>query len=287
MMNKAESGRSPLHRPGLLALSLLGALAGNSCAAKQSDPGAFWAEHDDSSTETIDHAAWQTILDGYLRPGDPSGIHLFDYRALKASAADRETLTGYLAYLQELDPRRYSRTEQMAYWINFYNALTVEVVLGGYPVDSIRDIHEGILPLTGPWDDVHATVAGQDLTLNNMEHDILRPFWRDPRIHYAVNCASLGCPNLATRAYTPANLEELLDQGARDYINHPRGVEVLDDSFAVASSIYDWFREDFGETEADVIAHLLRYADADLAEQIEGFDGALEYEYDWSINAAR
>ena len=134
----------------------------------------------------------------------------------------------------------------MAYWINLYNALTVKVVLDAYPVDSIRDIHEGVSRLPAPWGDVHTNVAGQDLTLDQIEHGILRPIWRDERIHYAVNCAAYGCPHLLETAFTAANTESLLDAGARDYVNNPRGVDVVDDDFIVISSIYEWYAEDFG-----------------------------------------
>ncbi len=245
-----------------------------------------FAEHDETNPDSLAHDEWQAILDVYLNTGDESGIHLFDYASLKANAADRARLGSYLAMLQEVDPRRYRRDEQMAYWINFYNALTVEVVVDGYPVDSIRDISRSIIPKQGPWGDAHATLLGRDLTLDNIEHDILRPIWKDPRIHYAVNCASRGCPNLAPQAYTADRLEEMLEQGARDYINHPRGVEILDESFGVASSIYNWFVEDFGGNEAGVIEHLLQYAAPELARQIESFDGGFEYEYDWALNAS-
>ena len=269
---------------GLLALSWLAA----GCAAGgSSGAGVSWEEHDDRNANTIAHSAWQAILDGYLRTDDPSGIHLFDYGGLQANEADRERLRGYLADLEAVDPRTYSRDEQMAYWINFYNALTVETILGEYPVDSIRDIHEGIVPLSGPWGDERATVLGQRLTLDNMEHDILRAIWKDPRIHYAVNCASLGCPNLAPEAYTAARLEEMLERAARDYVNHPRGAELLDEAFGVVSSIYTWFQEDFGGNEAGVIAHLLRYAEPELKGALRGFEGSLDYEYDWDLNDAR
>ena len=260
--------------------------------AAASEWTAFWSERDDANQEQVDHRAWQSILDTYLRtdssaPADDratptSGVNLFDYAALKGNAADRERLAGYLTSLQALDPRRLSAAEQMAYWINFYNALTVRVVVDDYPVDSIWEIHEGWLD-TGPWDDVHAQVAGRDLTLNDIEHRILRPIWRDERIHYAVNCASLGCPNLAPKAYAAATLEEQLEQGAADYVNHPRGASLIDGELVV-SSIYDWYEEDFGDSEAAVIKHLLKYADAELAAQLRSYDRGLDYEYDWSLN---
>ena len=205
-------------------------------------------------------------------------------RSRRSSAEDAAKLADYLAHLQAHDPRTYPRAEQKAYWINFYNALTVQVVVNAYPVDSIRDIHESWIPLSGPWDDIHAQVAGQELTLNNIEHGILRPIWRDNRIHYAVNCASYGCPNQSPTVFTAANTEELLDASARAYINHPRGVDFVDDDFLMISSIYNWYVEDFGNSQETVFAHLIRYAEAGLAARLKDFAGSVDYEYDWNLN---
>ncbi len=243
----------------------------------------FWNASDETNTETIDHSTWQNLLTTYLS-SHPSGVNRFDYAALKASAEDRTKLTDYLTHLQAHDPRAYARAEQKAYWINFYNALTVQVVVNAYPVDSIRAIHESWIPLSGPWDDVHAQVAGQELTLNNIEHGILRPIWRDNRIHYAVNCASYGCPNQSPTVFTAANTEELLDASARAYVNHPRGVDFVDDDFLVISSIYNWYVEDFGNSQENVLAHLIQYAEAGLATRLKDFAGSVDYEYDWSLN---
>jgi hypothetical protein len=273
--------------PAALTVLAAGAwLGAGNCATNGPDPLVSWADHDNENAETIDHGEWQAILDGYLRTGDPSGIHLFDYGGLKANPSDRARLQGYLSHLEAVDPRLHSRDEQMAYWINFYNALTIETVVEDYPVDSIKKIHRGIVPLSGPWGDERATVAGQRLTLDNMEHDILRALWGDPRIHYAVNCASLGCPNLMPTVFTAANLEEMMDAAARAYVNHPRGVELMDEMFGVASSIYTWFQEDFGGSEAGVVEHLLRYAKPELAERLRSFEGGFDYEYDWDLNDA-
>ncbi len=263
-----------------------GAFVALSCGDPALDADVSFADSNEANRASIPHDDWQAILDGYLHTGDESGIHLFDYAGLKASEADHARLRNYLESLQALDPREYRRDEQMAYWINFYNALTIEVVLTEYPVDSIRDISRSLIPLQGPWGDARAQLLGRDLTLDNIEHDILRPIWKDPRIHYAVNCASIGCPNLAPMAFTADALEAMLDQGARDYVNHPRGVELMDEAFGVASSIYTWFAEDFGGDEAGVIAHILEYAEPELVEQIRAFEGGLEYDYDWTLNAA-
>ena len=267
-----------------LAVALIGAtLFAVACGAPEPVEIAGWDAADETSVERIDHGAWQEVLDLYVAT-DESGVNLVDYEGLAANAGDTAKLNGYLEYLEGLDPRDYSRAEQMAYWINFYNALTVKVVLDAYPVETIRDIHEGVVPYTGPWDDVHARVAGEDMTLNHMEHGILRPIWKDERIHYAANCAAYGCPHLLDTAFTAANTEELLDDGARAYVNNLRGVDVVDEDFIVISSIYDWYAEDFGDTEASVMEHLRRYADGELAAFLQSFDGAIEYDYDWSLN---
>ncbi len=247
-----------------------------------------WDAGADSNTATIDHSAWQSLLDAFVLAHE-SGVNRVDYAALKASPSDRAALRDYLAMLQSIDPREYSRAEQKAYWFNFYNALTVETVTAEYPVDSIREISDsligigGFIPI-GPWGDVRAQVAGIDLTLDNIEHGILRPIYRDPRIHYGVNCASIGCPNLITTAFTAANTEQLLEEAARIYVNHPRGVDFVDEDFIVISSIYTWFVGDFGGGEETVIEHLSQYAEPQLAARLRDFNGFIEYEYDWALN---
>ena len=280
---RVKSTEEHARRRGLLAGLLAAALVAGACGPPEAVEIVGWDASDESNVERIDHSAWQDILDGYLAP-DAAGVNLVDYEGLAANAGDSARLADYLDYLQGLDPRDYPRAEQMAYWINLYNALTVKVVLDAYPVDTIRDIHEGVVPYTGPWGDVHANVAGQDLTLDGIEHGILRPLWRDKRIHYAVNCAAYGCPHLLETAFTAENTETLLEAGARDYVNSFRGVDVVDEDFIVLSSIYEWYPEDFGDTEEAVVAHLLEYADDELAAQLEVFEGAVEHDYDWSLN---
>ncbi len=252
-------------------------------AAPESELIPFWNASDESNKSHINHDVWQATLDKYLVLHE-SGINRFDYAALKSTPQDVAKLNTYLNRLQALDPRTYARREQKAYWINFYNALTVKIVTDAYPVDSIKAIHEGWMPRSGPWGDIHAHVLDKPLTLDNIEHGILRPIWQDARIHYAVNCASLGCPNLAPKAYTSANLNTLLEQGARSYVNHVRGVDVVDADFLVISSIYDWFIADFGDSEKAVIEHLIEYASDGLADQLRNFSGAIDYAYDWDLN---
>ncbi len=246
----------------------------------------FWDAANESNPKKIDHSAWQQLLDGYLRVHS-SGINKFDYAALKKNAKDRTKLESYLDYLQKIDPRDYSRAEQKAYWINFYNALTVKVVADAFPVKSILEICEDRVSgsqCSGPWKEVRAKVAGRGLTLDNIENDILRPIWKDNLIHYGVSCASYGCPNLLQTAFTGENTQKLLNGAAREYVNHPRGVSFMEDDLIVISSIYDWYSEDFGKSKQNIIRHLVSYADEGLAKRLRKFKGTMDYEYDWSLN---
>ena len=136
---------------------------------------------------------------------------------------------------------------------------------------------------SGPWGANLGTIQGQKVSLNDIEHRILRPLWKDNRVHYAVNCASIGCPNLQPDAYTAGNTEALLEKGTREYVNHPRGARITGDRLQL-SSIYEWFRADFGGSEESVVRHLQRYAEPVLAEKLKSFKGKLSYEYDWRIN---
>jgi hypothetical protein len=240
-----------------------------------------WAAHDATSTVWIDHGDWTRFLRKYVKP-DPAGLNRVDYRGV--TPADRQALAGYIARLAALPVSRFSRPEQRAYWINLYNALTVDQVLTHYPLKSIRDISSGLFG-SGPWDESLVKIEGEEVSLNDIEHRILRPIWKDPRIHYAVNCASVGCPNLLRSAFTAGAAETMLEQAAKAYVNSPRGTRIDGDGLTV-SSIYVWFQDDFGGTDAGVIDHLRRYADAPLKERLAGRDSIDGHAYDWSLNEA-
>ncbi|MEL6999612.1 MAG: DUF547 domain-containing protein [Pseudomonadota bacterium] len=245
-----------------------------------------WQAHDAGSTKSIDHSAWSALLSTYLAPAS-SGVAMFDYAGLQASNGDKQALQGYLDTLATVPVSTLNRDEQFAFWVNLYNALTVKVVLDHYPVASIRDIDisPGLFG-SGPWGKKLITVEGEDLTLNDIEHRILRPIWNDPRVHYAVNCASIGCPNLKPDAWTAKALDADLDAAARAYVNDPRGVSIVDGKIVV-SRIYDWFLEDFGGSEAGVLAHLRVYADALLKADLERIGALSSTDYDWSLNETR
>jgi hypothetical protein len=182
------------------------------------------------------------------------------------------------------------RPEQFAFFVNLYNAKTLDIVLDHYSVKSIKDISLGGSLFSslsgGPWQAKVVKVKGIDLSLDDIEHVILRRNFRDPRVHYAVNCASIGCPNLSNEAYMGAKLNAQLDGAARNYINHPRGMH-FDGQTLIASSIYNWFKEDFGGTDEGVIKHALKYASPNLASKLRTAQSIGGFQYDWNLNDAK
>ncbi len=245
---------------------------------------AKFAKWNDMSDARIDHSAWGAFLGAYVEEAAADGVNRVRYGTV--SAEDRRRLDAYIAKLASADSTALSKGEAFAYWANLYNALTVDLILDHYPVKSIRDIKPSLLAI-GPWKMVVVTVQGEALTLDDIEHGILRPAFKDPRAHYAVNCASIGCPNLRAIPFTGNNLDQTLDQAARDYINHPRGARFDERGRLIVSSIYQWFAEDFGGSEQGVIDHLSRYAAPGLAERLKGARDIAKYDYDWTLNDAK
>lgn len=219
------------------------------------------------------------------------GVNRVAYARWRASAADMARLNAVIDAFAAQRPSAMSRSVAFAYWANLYNAITLKVVLDRYPVNSIRDIRsDGVLfdpqAFIGPWRTRRVSVEGRRLSLDNIEHDTLRPLVRDPRVHYAVNCASIGCPNLQPRAWSADTLEQDLDAAARAFVNHPRGARIANASLRV-SSIYEWFKEDFGGNDAGVIAHLRGFAEPALRTQLNGATRISGHDYDWALNGAR
>jgi Protein of unknown function, DUF547 len=215
-----------------------------------------------------------------------------DYARWSKSREDRAALDAYVAELATRKPAQMSRAEAFAFWANAYNAITLKVVLDRYPVASIRDIRsQGSLfdlkAYTGPWRQQRISVEGRALSLDDIEHEVMRPTFKDPRVHYTVNCASVGCPNLKRTPWAAATLERDLEAAARAFINSPRGVEVRADGLHV-SSIYKWFIADFGGNDEGVFKHLRQYADAPLSQALArpGLKIAGDV-YDWTLNATR
>ncbi len=235
-----------------------------------------------------DDAAYDALLARYVS-ASADGVNRVDYARWVANRADRAALDAYVAALENERPSTFARDRAFAYWVNLYNAVTLQVVLERYPVRSIRDIRSegtGLDPrgLIGPWRTKRVTVEGRRLSLDDTENSVLRPTFNDPRVHYAINCASIGCPNLMARAWRAETLNADLDAAASAYINHPRGVSVSGNGEVRVSSIYRWFREDFGGSDANVMAHLRRYASPELAARLQDADRIAGHSYDWALN---
>lgn len=254
--------------------------SGNAVAAPGATLIPFWGSHDENSQKSIDHSGWQIILDKYVVSNHKSGVNRVDYA--KIVKEGKPLLSAYINTMTSLKPTEYSRAEQKAYWINLYNALTVNLIVKNYPVDTITDLGESFFKF-GPWDDTVTKIQGKALTLNNVEHGILRPIYKDNRIHYAVNCASYGCPNISEKAFTVKNMDEQLEKAAYDYVNHSRGV-MFDGDQLVVSSIYHWYSVDFGSTDSSLLSHLVHYAEPALAKKLQTYKGKIDNTYDWSLN---
>ncbi len=231
--------------------SLMGALRADE------DLRRIFSQFDRVSRDAIDHGAWDALLGAYVVVAE-NGLMRVDYARFKEQGG--AALKAYLDRLQGIDVTKLNRDEQFALWVNLYNAKTVDILLDHYPVKTIRDIDisPGVFA-DGPWGKKVLEVNGAALSLDDIEHGILRPIWGDPRIHYAVNCASVGCPNLRRRAFSGARLQVMLDAAARDYINSPRGV-TANAGGITASSLYLWYARDFGGTSAQVLGHIRSYA---------------------------
>ncbi|AUI85227.1 hypothetical protein BS333_01825 [Vibrio azureus] len=242
-------------------------------AAPKAELWPYWQQSNEQNNAEISHKIWQQLLDRYLIQQDENT--LFQYK--NVSADDKVQLKKYIQHLANLDPLQYRQAEQYAYWVNLYNAITVDLILDNYPLKSITKL--GGLFTFGPWEEKIIKINNKDLTLNDIEHRILRPIWQDPRTHYAVNCASLGCPNLQTQAFTADNTQAILESAAKTFINSSKGV-LIQGNTAQLSSIYDWFAADFGG-EKQIFNHIVKYAP-----QYTNFSGKVKYGYDWNLNQA-
>ncbi len=220
----------------------------------------------------VDHSAYAELLKKHVREG------AVDYQGFKN---DESRLDQYLKVLAGVNTADLSRNEQFAFFINAYNAWTIKLILTGYPgIESIKDL--GNL-LTGPWKKKIARIDGKTLTLDDIEHKILRPRFKDPRVHFAVNCASKGCPPLRSEPYYGSNLEQQLDEMTRGFINDSARNR-LEDQTLYISRIFKWFAGDFDD---DVIGFFVKYAEGDLKERLLTGEGRIKVtylDYDWSLN---
>ncbi|MEO1135406.1 MAG: DUF547 domain-containing protein [Pseudomonadota bacterium] len=229
----------------------------------------------DQSRVTPDHGAWTSFLQNHLVTGEDGINRLYYGRVLE----NLTVLERYIKSLEGTDVTQLSGADQLAFWINLYNAATVRLIAQNYPTDSIRDVNR-------PWRRPVTMVNSVALSLGDIEHHIARVQFPDPRIHYAFNCAAIGCPNLAERAYAGDTLEVMLDEAAWRFVNHPRGVKIEEDGDITVSKIYGWYRDDFGGDEETALDHIREFAAPELLNALQGADDIDGYRYDWKLNDA-
>jgi hypothetical protein len=225
------------------------------------------------------HDDWNVLLDKYVKIDEKSAVNLFDYISLSQNLKDQNLLHSYLSQLEGVDPNLLSRKATIAFYANLYNAITVMLISENYPIKSILKLG----PLnSGPWKRKLIKINGELVSLDDIEHNILRTQYSSPYLHYMLNCASISCPNLQKKAWEGRTLE--LDQlrAADEYINSSRGV-ILQKKGLKVSSIYKWFKEDF-QRDGGVLDHILKHASEDLKTAIINGVKIRAYNYDWTLN---
>jgi len=209
------------------------------------------------------HENWDQLVRKYI-----SSSGRVNYKGFKADKAKLE------AYLQELANNPpvsdWKRNEAMAYWINAYNANTIKLIVDNYPVKSIMDLHGG-----KAFDRKWIKIGDKIYSLNNIENDILRPRYKDARIHFAVNCAAKSCPPIHNRAWTASNLNSTLQAKAKAFVNNTQ-YNAIDKGSVEISKIFEWYASDFG----NIVTYLNKYAATEIKDNAK-----VSYkEYDWALN---
>jgi len=225
-----------------------------------------------SANQGVENSLYAGLLKKYVKDG------VVNYQGFKN---EESVLDKYLKVLEDVDSKILSRNEQFAFYVNAYNAWTIKLILSGYPgIKSIKNL--GSL-FKGPWKKKICRIDGKIITLDDIEHNILRPRFKDPRVHFAINCAAKSCPPLRSEPYNVGDLEQQLDEMTEAFINDLENNH-LEDYTLYVSSIFKWFKEDFNK---DIIGFFLKYTKGDLKRQLEVRRGKIKVkylDYDWSLN---
>ena len=266
-------------RAGLLLVALL---APHSMAAPKSELWSYWSANQSQSSIKVDHQIWQALLSRYVLLSE-DGIHRVAYGEFDETA--KAKLREYLDAMSRIAPTQLNRDEQLAYWINLYNAQTIQVVLDHPRKKSILSM--GPFFSLGPWDEPYLTIENKPVTLNDIEHRILRPIWQDHRLHYVLNCASIGCPNLSQTAYRATSIAQQMADAQIAFLQHPRAISFTDRGELQLTSLFDWYLADFAPDVFGLLAYLaVQRPDlaADLAAMAGNADAKINYVYDWDLN---
>lgn len=268
--------------------SSLPALAGNEVLVGEQVPKAQRIP-----MEKVSHEIWDGLLKEFV---DDQGM--VDYRRWSRDAKSKSQLDDYLGILSSAELSKSDRSEsdpnksdlqshRLAYWINAYNAVTVKGILREYPTSSIRN-HTARLWGYNIWKDLKLQVAGSKISLEAIEHEVLREL-DEPRIHFAIVCASMSCPKLLNEAYVPARLNEQLNRNARDFFSDKGKFRFDSRAKRIElSQIMNWFAEDFGESKSEQLAYYAKFAPAAARELLVSGDAQVSYlKYDWGLNEQR
>ena len=226
------------------------------------------------ATQLIDNTIYGKLLQKYVINGK------VDYKGLKS---EESRLDSYLDQIASIDPDKLSSNQRFAFYINAYNAWTLKLILTHYPgISSIKDIGGFFF---SPWKKDIVHINGAKVTLDHIEHDILRPEFKDPRVHFAINCAAVSCPPIANFPFDGNHLDEQLDAQAKAFINTPKSNYIKGDILWV-SRIFKWFGEDFNYKIYDFV---LSYAQGDFKRQLAAKKEQINVkylDYDWSLNGS-
>jgi hypothetical protein len=224
------------------------------------------------SSETVDNSLYEELLKRYVKNG------VVNYQGFKS---EEPNLDEYLKVLEHTNIKNLSRDEQFAFYVNAYNAWTIKLVLSAYPgLKSIKDLGN---IFKSPWEKKIVRVNGDIITLDDVEHKILRAKFKDPRVHFAVNCASKSCPPLISAPYRGSTLSQQLDESTRAFVNDPKS-NYLKGNKLYVSKIFKWFPEDFND---DIIGFVVHYAEGDFKRELEAKKDSIKITYlyyDWSLN---
>ena len=216
----------------------------------------------------LDHSTWNDLLGANV-----SASGKVNYQGF---AANSDKLDGYLAQVASAGVSG-SKKDQLASWINIYNAYTIKLVISNWPITSIKEV-AGKVGSSTPWDYAFAKVGGDTYTLNQIEHEIIRKKFSEPRIHFAVNCASESCPKLSNKAFTGSNLESQLSSLAKNFINDRSKNKITSNGGSI-SQLFNWFKDDFTKS-GSLVTFLNKYSNTQISESAN-----FEFlEYFWGLN---
>ena len=222
------------------------------------------------NTTLVDHQKWSELLKKYVSQNGQVNY--------KAWSKNHTQLDQYLSALsQNIPGKNWTQSQKIAYWINAYNAFTIKLILNHYPLKSIKEIADGIPMINSPWDLKFFQIGTVDFDLNTIEHQILRKEFQEPRIHFAINCASISCPKLRNEAYFATRLEAQLEQQAKDFIHDPTK-NIINANQTSLSSIFNWFQSDFTR-KGDLLLYLKKYQPA-----LNQKNKITYLPYNWNLN---